>query len=482
LWTGVTPGPFAAGFRFRQGTDTTRSINAHTRGTALGLAVWYPALPTANGPAITQLEYRLLSFAKPLSESARRSFLDDAAGMMVNWRHVGIVPLTLDQARAALQSRGRAIRDAAPAPGKFPVVLILGGQWYLSTTAEILASHGYVVAAPVRFSDEINEVPTMNFTWGFETALRDAEWALAELSADAHADSANVTALGHGGGGMQALLLGMRNRAIRAVANIDAANFSTRSNPSQLPFYDKRLLRAPYLYLARSETQQQSDLFADFEQMLFSQRYEVILRDEAVRHHDLSDVGRGISAALGIRGDAQETVLRNYADVQQILVRFFDAHGRPESAATPQFAPWLRELSARRGYTVSTRSAVEPAPTTAEIIQSLDQHTPERLAAARRRDPQAPLFSEGSLVQLVTVAQIANQPVLAASLARFALDVHPKSIPIFQAAGAALESAGDRTAAREAAARCAAFEAPPNDWRAAAAQGKCREQIRRLQQ
>src|SRR6516162_1682578 len=86
LWTGVTPGPFAAGFRFRQGTDTTRSINAHTRGTALGLAVWYPALPTANGPAITQLEYRLLSFAKPLSESARRSFLDDAAGMMVNWR------------------------------------------------------------------------------------------------------------------------------------------------------------------------------------------------------------------------------------------------------------------------------------------------------------------------------------------------------------------------------------------------------------
>src|SRR5215471_16619630 len=97
LWTGIAAGPYSTGFRFRQGTDVTRSITAGSRGKRLGLAIWYPARPGASGPPVTQIEYRLLAFANRPGESAARAFLDDEATMMVEWRHASIVPLTLDQ-------------------------------------------------------------------------------------------------------------------------------------------------------------------------------------------------------------------------------------------------------------------------------------------------------------------------------------------------------------------------------------------------
>jgi hypothetical protein len=334
LWTGIPVGSHSVGFRFDRTTDPARRV-------PLGIAVWYPAT-AASGAPMTQLEYRTLAFSRGLDADARRGFLDSEAEMMVGWRHVGIVPLTMEQARAAVNAPGRAVRDAPSAPGRFPVVLVLGGPWYLSTTAEILASRGFLVAAPVRFADIAHEVPTLHFSWSVENAARDAEWALADLARDPSADTTRVASLGHGGGGLQALILAMRNPAIRAVVNIDAGNFSKRSNPSQLAFYHPRLLRVPYLNILTAATRQSLDLYSDFEAMRFSRRHEVLLADPALRHHDLSDVGRGVSAVLGVRGDAQDMVLRAYADVQQTISRFLNGDAKTTSADSsrpPAHAP-----------------------------------------------------------------------------------------------------------------------------------------------
>lgn len=75
-----------------------------------------------------------------------------------------------------LSTGGIATRGAAPAAGMFPVVMVLGGQYYLSTTAEFLASHGFVVAAPFRFSDQLNEIAGGGFNWMtyVEERVRDA--------------------------------------------------------------------------------------------------------------------------------------------------------------------------------------------------------------------------------------------------------------------------------------------------------------------
>ena len=437
LWTGIPAGPHSVGFRFERTTDPARRVS-------FGIAVWYPAA-AAPGAPMTQLDYRTLTFSRALDAAARRSFVDSEAEMMVGWRHVGIVPLTMDQARAAVNAPGRAVRGAPPARGRFPVVLVLGGPWYLSTTAEILASRGFLVAAPVRFADIAEPVPALDFSWSVENAARDAEWTLAELARDPAADTSRAASLGHGGGGMQALVLAMRNPAIRAVVNIDAGNFSKRTNPSQLAFYHPRLLRVPYLNILTAATRQGLDLYSDFEAMRLSRRHEVLLDDPDLRHHDLSDVGRGVSAVLGVRGESQEMVLRVYAGVQQTIVRFLQG----DTAVG------------------TVRSAVEPAPTTFQVIETLSEATLAALRDARRRDPDASLFGEDDLRKIVEAAR--GRPALAAELGRFALEIHPKSHVLHRAAA---ESSG----AVEFYRRCAALDPPQNDWRAGIAYNACREQ------
>ena len=83
--------------------------------------------------------------------------------------------------------------------------------------------------------------------------MRDAEFALSTLATTRWPTPA-VAAMGHGGGGIQAMLFAMRNRQIRALVNIDAGNFSSRSRARDLPFYSPRLLRIPFLYMATAAT------------------------------------------------------------------------------------------------------------------------------------------------------------------------------------------------------------------------------------
>lgn len=459
LWNGLPAAPHAAGFRLERTVDRLRHIDARTSGTPLGLAIWYPARP-ASGTPLTQMDYRLLARAQTPNAAEVAALLDEQARMMVAWRHVGIVPLTLDQARAALRAPGRAVRGATPVEGRFPLIVILGGPYYLSTTAEFLAANGNIVVAPVRFEDVANEVPALSYQASVENAVRDAEWALHVLSSHPAVDSTRISALGHGGGGMQALMLAMRNRSITAVANVDSANFSQRTNPSQLPFYSPRALRVPYLNLLTAATKRSSDLYADFEAMRFSRRYEVVLREEDLRHHDLSDIGRGVTAALGLRGDPANMVLRTYANVQTMLAGFYRA---------PQTWP-----EAER-YSAVIRGAIPPAPETMDLIRAMGADTARLLSEARTRDPHSPLFDEDSLSQVLAATR--KHPPVTAAVARFVLEVHPNSLPLHVAAADALSAAGLKEAAVDVIRRCLALPTPANDWRAAAARTSCREHL-----
>ena len=242
---GLDVGPHGVGFVSRIGLDPKRRTNGSDEGTRLGLAIWYPASRTPGAPAITGLDYRLLAFAAPLSDAEKRRFADDEADAAMGWRHVGIVPMDRTQALATLAAPGIAVRGAPRAQGRFPVVVVLGGQYYSRTTAEMLASHGFVVAAPFRLTDVSNEIGTASFTWYIENSVRDAESALEELRTFEGADVSHVGAIGHGGGGIQALILAMRNTNVGVLANVDAGNFSSRSRAQEIPFYSPRLLRIP---------------------------------------------------------------------------------------------------------------------------------------------------------------------------------------------------------------------------------------------
>ena len=236
---GVRVGPYAVGFEIRSGLDATRPINQTDGGTRIGIATWYPARAGgASANAITTLEYRLLGFTNP-GPQQRRDVEDDEVDALLAWRHIGIVEMTREQARASLHTRGVAVRGRRPPTAGFLSSSCSGAPHYMSTTAEILASHGFLVVAAFRYADQSNEIGTSGFGWYLENSVRDAEWALNETRAHPNADMRHVSAIGHGGGGMIAMLLAMRNRHVDALVNIDAGNFSNRSRIRDNPLYSR---------------------------------------------------------------------------------------------------------------------------------------------------------------------------------------------------------------------------------------------------
>jgi len=112
LWRGLESGPVAESINGARGTAPRR---------------------------MNQLDYQMLNEVRWDSPERRQTVESEAADQMVNSRHVGIVPLTKDQALAAVRSQAHAIPDAPPRPGKYPVVLLAGGPYYLNTTAEYAA-------------------------------------------------------------------------------------------------------------------------------------------------------------------------------------------------------------------------------------------------------------------------------------------------------------------------------------------------------
>jgi hypothetical protein len=117
--SGLRPGPQAVGFEVRAREDRTRRINQTDAATWIGLAVWYPAhRPTGTPRAMTAMDYRLTRFRDRPTPAQRRVLEDDEVEALVAWQHVGIVPLTDQQARASLATRGLAVRGAPPIPGR----------------------------------------------------------------------------------------------------------------------------------------------------------------------------------------------------------------------------------------------------------------------------------------------------------------------------------------------------------------------------
>ena len=476
---GLTLGPYAVGFEARRGIDPTRRINPSDVGTRVGIAIWYPADSSAGtGTAMSSLDYRLLEFLTPPTADERQMYEDGEAAALLAWRHIGIVDLTKAQATASLHARGIAVRGAPALPGRRPMVMVLGGRYYLSSTAEVLASHGFVVVAPYRFVDQSNEIGTQAFSWYLENSVRDAEWALQEMRGDSRADAGLVSAIGHGGGGLQAMLFAMRNREVAAVVNVDAGNFSSRSRARDLAFYSPRLMRAPFLYMATRATKDGQDQFEDFSAMTFADRYEVILEHADIRHHDLSDLGRAVTAPLGLRGAAQPAVQRSYTDLHDMAVRFLKEHVTA-GADRQRFGDWLASRQAAGAYSVAVHRGVEPAPTVVRVLETLDGRTAGILRAARQRDPGAPVFQPDSLLRVTSKALAGRHFETAVAVADLAIELHPAS-PIFrEQKSRALEGAGSTNAALAEASACAAMSAG-NDWRASVALNACRERVARL--
>jgi dienelactone hydrolase len=187
LWAGLSPGSHAVGYLRLSGVD-----------------LWYPA--SAPGQPIT--------FERYLGERAAetRSFL-------------GRQGISAESVSRFLDAPMFATREAAPAPERFPLILFAQGNGGdaadQAILAEYFASHGFVVASvpspmirkPMSSQSQIAEFAEMQAA-ALEAAIPFAARVL-------HVDRERIGIVGHSFGARAALLLAMRQPAIRAFVSLD---------------------------------------------------------------------------------------------------------------------------------------------------------------------------------------------------------------------------------------------------------------------
>jgi dienelactone hydrolase len=182
-------------------------------------AVWYPAQRGVSSPT----RYR---------DYVQLALRDAAAGPDGK-------PRTIDGYVAFLQSKGlpaagieawlaapmTAVRDAAPAPGRFPVVVIAPGYGGAvhdeAVLGEFLASHGYLVAVESspgwrgrRMASDADILPVAR-----EQALQLAA-LLDRVRTGAGADGSRSAVVGYSFGARAALLLAAQRPEVRALVSL----------------------------------------------------------------------------------------------------------------------------------------------------------------------------------------------------------------------------------------------------------------------
>lgn len=264
LWGDLKPGKHAAGFRTIEKYDYSRTFRSRhdyfgeiipgENARAIQICIWYPAEKTADASKLVLGEYAFPmpddpDFFQVITATQQRE-LQRLVGLLGN--NQGIM---LDASNIEMG----AVRDAAPADGKFPLIVYFPGLMSSISDnfvlCEYLASHGFVVMTTHMvgtggLNPGINQID-------FETVVRDKEFALANIRHLDFIDTDKIGTFGVGGGGLASIVLQMRNYNIAAVASLAGWNISASQADfiNQNPHFAVNRMSKPLLQIYYEDNQ-----------------------------------------------------------------------------------------------------------------------------------------------------------------------------------------------------------------------------------
>jgi hypothetical protein len=240
-------GPHAVGLKvveqydysrtFRHSTDEFGKPYQGERARPLQTLVWYPAGQNSAKP-MTVGDYVNLwatetSFGHPKISARMKEWL---AGMgpslgMSQW----------------------AIRDAAPAPGRFPLVIYAPGasdtSWENIDLCEYLASHGYVVIASTDMGTTTRDM-TIDLA-GINTLATDISFLIGYAQSLPDTDMSAVAVVGDSWGGMANVFAAARDSRIDSLVALDGSLRYYPALVKQAGDVHPEQLTLPLLYFAQ---------------------------------------------------------------------------------------------------------------------------------------------------------------------------------------------------------------------------------------
>jgi len=341
-------GPHAVGLRVIQQYDYSRllepPVDAFGKagnaapGRPIQMLVWYPARRGGGAPMLAA-DYQQASlsdadFNLPVAETSKQR-----AGWMTGPQKAQYGAPTL------------AVRDAAAAAGRFPVVIYapsFAAQAHENIDlCEYLASHGYVVLASrslgarsVMMTDDVD---------GVEAQAADIAFLANYAQTLPQADIGNVAAAGFSWGGMANVFAAARSSRIKALVSLDG---SIRYHPKvwgAAGYVQAARTAVPMLYLGArapsAEVMERRDMLGKsyLNTMTYSDVYVATL--PPMTHPDFSawHVRFADDAAFGdyARADVQGA----YRSGALYVRRFLDAYLKQDTDALA----WLKQSPARHG-------------------------------------------------------------------------------------------------------------------------------------
>jgi tetratricopeptide (TPR) repeat protein len=439
-------------------TDRSRKIAVH---------LWYPAAGGA-GTAMTMAEYLRAAPGPP--EQEHRQMLP---------RLVGTAPTDAEWSQYLAQGF-IARRHAPAAPGAFPLLVGMLRPVSIVTTAEYLASHGYVVAFVQRpQAQAIDAEGLVLEALLMSQDMRDMEVAIGALRSEPFVDRVRLGAIGFSGDGVAQLVLAMRHPDIDAIAQIETGYFAPigTSSYQDVTAYDPSALRAPMLFLYSENLGRNTDLqMAEIEKMRYAPRFLLYLGEPRMTHWDFATEGVVSATLFASRASGRAGVLRAYSAAQRYQLTFFDAFVKRDAQARQRLDSSPAPAGPGPLIEARARPAVVPAISRREFRGLVDRDMPKAMQQAREglaRDPLAALFDDAWLNGLGYELLQRGQPDKALDVFTLNVEAHPASVNAYDSLSEALEGVGRNAAALEWAEK--GLAAAPRDASIPAAQRKALE-------
>ena len=325
----LEPGKWAVGFRVLALRDAARPLG-DGRERPVQIAVWYPAAKT-SGARMAYRDYFLLTASesdpeKTPREADRKKAIEGFESFLAS------AGVTKSDAARLLATPMRAVRNAAPAAERFPLVVIAQGNGQSAHDqafiAEYLAGHGFVVAtspSPTRISGPMKSEE--DITAGAEEQAADLVFAIEALETWPPVRPGSAALVGHSFGARSALLVATSRRDIGALVSLDGG-IGAKTGAGLLErsrLFDAKKMTAPLLHFYEEADPFMAPDFTLLRSLEPGERFVVKVPD--IHHIHFTSVGALIPVApsLAKATKAGEGTRRSSEAVWRSTLSFLDA-------------------------------------------------------------------------------------------------------------------------------------------------------------
>ena len=455
----VQPGPHAVGLRVVHQYDYSRAYRGPfdivtgepTRGERarpIQTLVWYPA--QGSGKPMTYGEYLLLvgteerfdKTPEEISRAARES--------------TGLGGMTPAQVEHEWKLPMRAVRDAKPLAGAYPVVIyapsLSAPAYENADLCEYLASQGYLVLASPDMGPHGRGM-TADLE-GIEAQVGDIEFLIGYARSLPQADVSRTAVIGFSWGGISNVFAAARDSRITALVCLDG---SVRYFPKLVKdsgYVTPGRVAIPLLFLAQQplEIEELIDYKLDVSEsflrrMTFSDVYRVTMNE--MSHRDFSSLMIRFAAPERFKEFSAAEVSQAYGWMVRYVHQFLNAYAKsdPSGKAFLQDPPSNHGVPSRM-LSVEARPAAGGWPPTrgalaAEISRRGFEHSLDVYNEARKKD--------GSFLLSEIAVNSWGYDLLGRAMTKEAIEIfkmnvtlYPDAFNTYDSLGEAYERAGDK--------------------------------------